>query len=133
MNKKKLVRSKFREAVFTRDKNKCRVCKKPDENMDAHHITSRDSMPNGGYVKENGISLCSECHISAELEYFGVARDPEYSTEKLYELIGSSEELAIRASERLSKGCLETIAQSSIVLFQWVRAGLDVRKLKYSN
>ena len=39
-------------------------------------------MANGGYVKENGISLCDCCHIKAEV---GVL-----TSEFLYGLIGSS-------------------------------------------
>lgn len=29
-----------------------------ERDLDAHHITDRNEMPNGGYVPENGISLC---------------------------------------------------------------------------
>ena len=52
-------------------------------------------MPNGGYVKENGISLCEQCHIKAEDEAEG------FEPEVLYKLIGSTYEEAIKASERL--------------------------------
>ncbi len=40
-------------------------------------------MPNGGYVKENGISVCTDCHILCE-------EAAEYSR-KLYHNDGSSE------------------------------------------
>jgi 5-methylcytosine-specific restriction endonuclease McrA len=79
---KELIREKFRRAVFTRDGNRCRVCSKDHCKLDAHHITSRKLMANGGYVKENGISLCDCCHIKAEV---GVL-----TSEFLYGLIGSS-------------------------------------------
>ena len=65
MTKKKLIRQKFRESVFKRDGYKCVFCD-TKENLDAHHITDRNEMPNGGYVLENGITLCSDHHILAE-------------------------------------------------------------------
>ena len=64
-NKKKQVRENFRNEVFSRDKNKCLKCGK--KAVDAHHITDRNEMPNGGYVKENGISLCATCYEKAEV------------------------------------------------------------------
>lgn len=101
MKKKHVIRENFRNAVFGRDNNKCAVCGRED-NLDAHHIISRDIMPNGGYVKENGISLCEECHIKAETMY----SDPDgehfdYAKEKLFEIIGSNEELAYEKSKEL--------------------------------
>lgn len=50
-------------------------------------------MPNGGYVKENGISLCdieNGCHMKAEMN--------EYTSDYLYELINSNYELAYKKS-----------------------------------
>lgn len=92
---KKLRRQRFRDSVFKRDKDKCKTCGL--KAVDAHHITNRNDIPNGGYVKENGISLCADCHIKAEED------DPEpgFTADELYELIGSSEEKAFRAAERL--------------------------------
>ena len=103
---KKTVRKEFRSQVFHRDQHKCRSCGKqgydhndPQEvakqeasgavlwELDAHHITSRDEMPAGGYVKENGISLCAECHTKAELPH---ASNIEFTPESLYRSIGSS-------------------------------------------
>jgi hypothetical protein len=78
------------------------MCGKDDKYLDAHHIVNRDEMPYGGYVRENGIALCTGCHIKAENEYFcTVEMHPDFSSDKLYILIGSSKELAIEASERL--------------------------------
>jgi hypothetical protein len=66
-------------------------------------------MPNGGYVKENGITLCDDndgyegCHMKAEL--FHISEGVEWTVgmhpDDLYRLIGSSKELAIRKSELL--------------------------------
>lgn len=99
---KKKVREAFRTAVFTRDGHKCRMCGRKGT-LDAHHITDRNLMPNGGYVKENGISLCDEkgrCHEKAEVYHSTGEALPGWHPNDLYETIGSSLEKAIKASER---------------------------------
>lgn len=103
-NQKKLVRQKFRDTTFARDGHKCRVCARKDAPLDAHHITDRNLMPNGGYVKENGISLCPECHEKAEVYHSTGTALEGFSPDDLYTLVGSSVELARAASERLSSG-----------------------------
>ena len=110
MNDKKKIREKFRNEVFTRDKFACRKCgkKQSEVKLDAHHITDRSLMPNGGYVKENGISLCDtgemdSCHMKAETYHIsgGDKWDKGWHPDDLYELIGSSHEKAVEASEKL--------------------------------
>lgn len=91
---KRNIRENFRRATFTRDKYVCRVCVNAGK-LDAHHITDRHLMPNGGYVPENGISLCERCHLKAE------ARATGFEPEKLYEMINSSHELAVEKSKEL--------------------------------
>jgi hypothetical protein len=64
-------------------------------------------MPNGGYVKENGISLCkgedgTSCHEKAEAYLIGQSTDVQFSPETLYQLIGSSQEKAYQASLKLA-------------------------------
>lgn len=115
--KKKAVRQSFRDTVFDRDNLTCRVCgvigtrklMTLGQNMihadklDAHHITDRSEMPNGGYVKENGITLCPRCHEDAE-EYHRTEKKHWISglhPNDLYDLIGSSYEEALEASEKL--------------------------------
>lgn len=102
--KKKKTREAFRAAVFSRDGNKCRVCGATGK-LDAHHITDRNEMPNGGYVQENGISLCEPCHEKAEVWHSsGKTKSEEgFKPEDLYSLIGSSYEKAVAASEKLAK------------------------------
>lgn len=103
--KKKAVRAAFRKACFDRDGHKCRMCgtvpENGDDGLDAHHITDRNDMPNGGYVRENGISLCAECHEKAEMFHSLGEPYPGYSPIDLYLKIGSTEAIARRASERL--------------------------------
>jgi 5-methylcytosine-specific restriction endonuclease McrA len=129
---KKAVRSAFRKAVFERDRYCCRVCGAHGkdrqggddhkrfhsghgwkftgelEELDAHHIVDRHLMPNGGYVAENGISLCGECHERAEIYWIDEnKRNPMYMPEHLYDLIGSSLDVAYEASEQLAVNCSE--------------------------
>ena len=59
-------------------------------------------MPAGGYVVENGISLCSECHIKAEHLHATGESWTNYTPDDLYKKIGSSKELAVEKSEKLS-------------------------------
>jgi hypothetical protein len=75
---------------------------KAQEELDAHHVTDRSLMPNGGYVKENGISLCPECHIKAEVFHSTGTAVEGYSPEDLYKKINSSYEKAVEASSKLS-------------------------------
>ena len=106
-SEKKLIRQRFRDACYKRDKYSCAKCgfksspEKAEEELDAHHITDRTEMPNGGYVKENGISLCAPCHIKAEVFHSTGTAEPEYSVDDLYKIVGSSYEKAVEASKKL--------------------------------
>lgn len=101
MKRKQLIRQKFQDAVFSRDGNACKFCKATVD-LDAHHITDRNEMPNGGYVKENGITVCPDCHL--ECEEFHITGGKEWVPGKhpddLYRMIGSSHEIATKKSER---------------------------------
>jgi len=101
MNKQE-VRKEFREAVFARDGYQCKICgHNVKEELSAHHITDRNEMPNGGYVPENGITLCDiGCHSIAEQYHRTGSALPGFSPDDLYKKIGSSKEKAIEASER---------------------------------
>jgi 5-methylcytosine-specific restriction endonuclease McrA len=101
---KKKTRERFRLAVFARDEHKCRMCGRKDVTLDAHHITDRNLMPNGGYVKENGIALCDYvggCHEKAEIYHSTGEALEGWHPNDLYAKIGSSLEKAIEASKRL--------------------------------
>ena len=102
---KKKTRAAFRDAVFKRDNNRCRVCGwcafNAEHSLDAHHITDRNLMPNGGYVKENGVALCPACHEKAEVFHSTGVALPNFSPDELYTLIGSSSESATEASKKL--------------------------------
>ena len=104
---KRDVRRRFRDAVFVRDGFACRVCgfastpERADADLDAHHITDRHEMPNGGYVAENGIALCAACHLNAEAHHRGDPVPPGFAPAELYALVGSSAEQARAASEAL--------------------------------
>jgi hypothetical protein len=104
---KKEIRNRFRNEVFTRDQNTCKVCGKRHSDrsdLDAHHITNRKEMPNGGYVKENGITVCKNvCHM--QVERFHITGGEEWINglhpDDLYNKIGSSYEIAYKESEKL--------------------------------
>lgn len=98
---KKKIRNLFRSEVFERDGYKCRVCFSDKQPLDAHHITDRNQLPNGGYIQENGITLCQACHIKAEAYHStGIALE-NFSPKDLYKLIGSSYDKAYEASLKL--------------------------------
>lgn len=105
--KKKQVRAAFRAATFARDRYRCVGCdfesspEGADGELDAHHITDRTEMPNGGYVEENGVSLCPSCHRKAEEFHSTGTAAPGFSAAELYARIGSSHRRAVDASEEL--------------------------------
>ena len=117
MSHKKLVRAAFRAAVFRRDQFRCVMCGKAGYDrqdgdrqpqsaelvpLDAHHITSRDLLPHGGYVAQNGITLCDAgCHRMAEVFHQTGTAVPGFSPDDLYRRIGSSYDRAVEASTRL--------------------------------
>jgi predicted restriction endonuclease len=105
--KKKAIRQAFRDSVFKRDGFRCAMCsmksskEKAEEELDAHHVTDRNLLPNGGYVKENGISLCPGCHEKAEVFHSTGTPVEGYSVDDLYNKINSNYEKAFEASEKL--------------------------------
>lgn len=107
-SEKKLIRKSFRDACYKRDGYRCAMCGKKstkenaEKDLDAHHVTDRTLMPNGGYVKENGISLCPDCHQKAEVFHSTGTAIEGYAPEDLYKKINSCYEIAVKASEKLS-------------------------------
>ena len=102
--KKQQVRSAFRDGCFRRDGYRCVCCgfqsspERAEQELDAHHITDRNEMPNGGYVKENGATLCkvgNDCHLKAEQYHLTGSAEPGYAPQDLYAKIGSSHKKAI--------------------------------------
>lgn len=106
---KKAIRKAFRDTCFARDKYSCVMCsfkstsEKAEKELDCHHVTNREAMPAGGYVKENGISLCAPCHIKAEIFYSTGVAEPGFAPNELYIKIGSTYEKAVAASKRLEQ------------------------------
>lgn len=108
MSNKKEIRRKFREVCLKRDKLTCRKCtlkaksfEEAEKIFDVHHITDRTLMINGGYVLENGVTLCHPCHEKAEQFHSTGTACIGYSVEDLYEVISSSLLKATEASEKL--------------------------------
>ncbi len=106
MNRKQAIREAFRAAVFARDGHRCAICGCAARKLDAHHIIDRHDLPNGGYVPENGITLCSgddegNCHWKAERWHATGTAYPGFDPQSLFDRIGSSLDQAIEASARL--------------------------------
>ena len=111
MNNKKLIRQEFRNAVFKRAKYSCEFCGKKGKCrqtgegygegiLDAHHIRDRNDFKNGGYVVENGISLCNWCHHQAEKWHNDGVGAIGLLPNDLYAIINSSFEKAKLADEK---------------------------------
>jgi hypothetical protein len=105
---KKEIRSNFRKVCLKRDKYACVMCgqraKSPEEAeeiFDVHHIISRKILPNGGYVLENGITLCEADHLKAEEFHSTGVAHPGYAPDDLYKKINSTYEKAVEASKKL--------------------------------
>lgn len=112
---KKAIRQAFVAPCFMRDKYRCAVCGWPGHSLsfdearkllDVHHILPRKSLPNGGYVEQNGITLCREsgknCHLEAEKFYMSEEHVNEaYSPDALFVIINSSRDQALEASKKL--------------------------------
>lgn len=105
---KKLIRKHFRDSCYKRDKLTCVMCglkasslEEAEKILDVHHITNPKKIINGGYVLQNGISLCSDCHLKAEEFHSTGISYPGYSPEDLYKAINSNLEKAVEASKKL--------------------------------
>jgi hypothetical protein len=106
---KRLVRERFRDGVFKRAGWRCQgpgcaFASAPEravQELDAHHVTNRNDLPNGGYVVENGIALCAPCHQKAEVFHQTGRAHPGFSPAELYAVIGSTLEKARASSLRL--------------------------------
>ncbi len=100
MTQKQMVRARFKTAVFDRDRARCVVCNMKAH--DAHHIIPRTEIAGGGYVVENGVSLCFACHRCAEYYCEATGQPAGYSPANLFHLIGSSERQARETAERVA-------------------------------
>ena len=113
MLKKKQIREMFRLACLKRDGYRCAICDfkslpgQVKNKLDIHHITDRNDMPGGGYVSENGITLCQDCHLKAELFHIsgGKCWHDGFHPDKLYKIIGSSYDKALETSYNMVEQC----------------------------
>ncbi len=101
---KKNIRKYFRDTCFKRDKYSCVMCsfksskEKASEELNCYHITNPKSMPDGGYIPLNGITLCLSCHIKSEKFHETGVFNPGYSVSELYVAISSSYQEAFEVS-----------------------------------
>ena len=99
---KKAVRDNFRKVCNCRDNWRCAKCKTETRGIEVHHITDRHCFKNGGYVKENGITLCDECHLLAEKYHQtnGNEWNEGFHPNDLYEIIKSNYIEAVKADQK---------------------------------
>jgi hypothetical protein len=112
---KKVSKSKIDEQCLTlwslcvRAKNKtCRICGS-DYRLQAHHIRSRTNQATR-FDLENGLSLCSKCHI---LQKFS----PERFQDKIIEAIGEKE--------------YKRLKRKSLTVMQYKRNFQDLLEIKH--
>lgn len=111
------LRKLFNSSVRKRDKYCCKLCGCSDKlkKVEVHHITDRHEMPNDGYAMENGITLCNDCHLDAE--QFHWSHGTQWMAGKhpndLYNLIGSSYDVAYKASEQLKNASTRSTSRST--------------------
>lgn len=101
MKSKQKIRENFRTVVFTRDHFTCVFCNRKD-NLDAHHITDRNEFEHGGYVLENGITLCPDHHLMAEKYHQTNGEEwfEGFHPDDLYKKIKSSKILAMKKDKK---------------------------------
>lgn len=63
---RKSARDHFREAVLRRDGHSCVAPGCLNPGTEVHHLIERRLFPDGGYIADNGVSLCPEHHVLAE-------------------------------------------------------------------
>lgn len=63
---KNITRKEFREQCFNRDNHTCVVPWCDEDAEDAHHIIERAEWEDGGYIPQNGASVCEKHHRHAE-------------------------------------------------------------------
>lgn len=79
----------------------------------------RNDVLNGGYVKENGISLCPQCHIKAEAYHRTGTTLPGFSPDDLFNMIGSSYGNIIK--ESAEKAIMMDLTETNSML-QYIRS-----------
>lgn len=67
----------WRKAVYARDGYTCVACGKHGGDLNAHHLAAYDNSPDLRFKVENGVTLCSNCHIQFHSQYGFGGNTPE--------------------------------------------------------
>lgn len=71
----------WRLEVYQRDNFRCQVCGVHSYELNAHHLDAYDTNPDKRFSIENGVTLCTKCHISFHREYgFGGNTKEQFDT-----------------------------------------------------
>lgn len=62
-------RRRWRRSVYIRDDYTCQKCYKRSGTLNAHHLDGYNWHKEGRYDVNNGITLCSQCHIEFHKKY----------------------------------------------------------------
>lgn len=93
------VIAQFKVSVLARDNHICKKC--GQSAVEAHRII--EDLPNGGYVIDNGISLCLICNKLAKKFHASKGKDwaAGFHPSELFKLIKSSYEIAYNATLKI--------------------------------
>ena len=69
----------WKDLVFSRDKNKCRICG-GQNNLEAHHIIPKKKCLQTAFLRMNGVTLCHDCHKKTESFGSGGGRGERYES-----------------------------------------------------
>ncbi len=58
------VWKQWRKVIFARDNYECQICGKNTHNLLPHHIKKFSDHKEIRFSENNGVTLCSECHIN---------------------------------------------------------------------
>lgn len=109
-------RQHARELTFARDGYQCVICLKTTPKgaiLDAHHLIERRLWQDGGYHLDNLVTLCQDCHISAEKGHYLLAE--------------------LRAAANIGKIIVPNDMYDDVEYDKWGNVILDLLEMKISR
>lgn len=75
------------KAVKARDNYTCQVCEASEVYLHSHHCNSWDFFVDERFDVDNGVTLCSDCHMQFHTIY-GHGRNTKYQFEEFQQFVG---------------------------------------------